>query len=198
MDGNGKSIAGAVLSFISLIIGIWTLDGVMIVASLLAFLFCIAIAKQGKSHGLALLTSAVVLICTVLMATVTSYEMMVDGGVAPKNVWTYVVAVIHAVPMVPLTLLTFHGMAAFSGASYNWVLISGLGPFIGIGMQGMGYGLTYLFVIADLQIGPTENAYVLYGLMICTIILVVFFLCLKSVLKKKRILITSNGMEAMQ
>ena len=198
MDGNGKSAVGAVLSFISLVIGIWTLDGVMIIASILTFLFCIAIAKCGNSHGFALLTSIIMLICTVLMATVVSYEMMVDDGIASKDVWTYAAAVVHAAPMIPLALLVFYGTAAFSGASYNWVLISGLGPFIGIGVQGMGYGLTYLFVIAELQIGPTENAYVLYSLMLCLVTLVAFFLCLKSTLKKKRILITSNGMEAMQ
>ena len=195
---TGRSITGAILSFISLIIGVWTLDGVMIVISLLTFLFCIAIAKHGNSHGFALITSVIVLICTILMASVASYETMVDGGIISKSSWTYVAAVIHTIPMIPLTLLTFYGTAAFSGASYNWVLVSGLGPFIGLGIQGMGYGLTYLFVIAELKIGPTENAYVLYGLMLCMIILVIFFLCLKSKLKKDRLMITSNGMEVMQ
>jgi len=198
MDEAGRSITGAILSFISLIIGVWTLDGVMIIVSLLTFLFCVVIAKHGNSHGFALITSVIVLICTIMMATVTSYEVMVDGGIVSKGSWTYVAAVMHAIPMIPLVLLTFYGTAAFSGASYNWVLVSGLGPFIGLGIQGMGYGLTYLFVIAELQIGPTENAYVLYGLMICMIVLIMFSLILKGKLKKGRLMITSNGMEAMQ
>jgi hypothetical protein len=198
MDDSGVSVIGAILSFISLIVGVWTLDGVMVVASLLTFLFCITMAKCGKVHKLALIASITVLICTVLMATVASYETMVDDGTSSKSTWTYVAAVIHAVPMIPVTLLTFYSIAAFSRASYNWVIVCGLGPFIGLGIQGIGYALTYPFVLADFQIGPTENAYVLYGLMFCMIFLIAFYMILKSKLKKGRLMITSNGLEVIQ
>jgi len=197
MGDKRMSETGAVLSFISLVIGIWTWDGVMIVVSLLTFLFSVVIAKKGNVHRLVFLTSIVVLICTILMASVTSYEMMVDDGIASKSVWTYSAAVIHTIPMIPFCLLSFFAIAAASGASYNWAIVSGLYPFIGLGVQGMGYGLTYLFMIADLQIGPTENAYVLYGLMVCVVSLIASSLILKSKLKNGRLLITSNGIEVM-
>lgn len=200
MDMNRMvGVFSLVLALISVAIGIWSMEGVMIVISVLASLYSAAsiLYPSKGTERLAVTASVAVLICTVLLATVLSFDSVVNDGTMSKGIWMYVVAVLQTAPVVPLVVLTFMVFASVFKGSYNWAVIAGLGAFIGIGIQSIGYALVYLIQWLGLGAEVIVNGDVLYSLGIDLLVMIVFsiFLYLKF---SKGIVITSDGMEDIE
>jgi len=196
--GKALSVASVVISAISLAIGFWGSNGVMTFASLMALCFSIVNVKYSPGRfRLAMIMSLVLIICTVLITTVFSYETLVRDGTMAKDTWSYTAAIIQAIAVIPVAFMSYFAIAAFSNASYNWAVVSGLTTFIGLGIHTAGYAMTYAFYILDLEKGLSENSYVLYGLMIGMFSLIIFTIILNRIFLKNRYLITSNGLEVM-
>ena len=196
--GKALSVASIVISAISLAIGVWGSNGVMSVASLIALCFSIINVKYSPDRfRLALIMSVILLVCTVLITTIFSYETLVRDGTLAKDTWSYIAGVIQAIAVLPVAFMSYFAIAAFSNASYNWAVITGLTTFIGLGIHTAGYAMTYAFFIFDLEKGLSENSYVLYGLMIGMFSLIIFTIILNRIFLKNRYLITSNGLEVM-
>ena len=188
------SFVSVVTCAVSLIAGLWGRNGPMAVASMLAFLYSIIVVIYGLDHRLMLFTSVILLVCTILITTVLSYETMVENGTMGKQSWIYLAGIVQAVPVLPIVLASFFVIAAVFGASYNWAVVTGLTVFIGLGILSGGYSLTYLFLAAGIEKGLMENAYILYGLLIGMFFLIAFTYVLFRIFKKNHYVITSDGL----
>ena len=186
---------GAAFSAVSIALGLYYNDAMMVVLSLLALCYCIVSLKYGNAGLFVTVASMIVMVCTILVTIVFSYDSMVTNGTMEKIDWSFIINIIQTVAVIPLTVLTFFIIAKVSEASYNWVMIGGFTPFIGLGIMGIGYALTYIFLLTELNDVLTDNVYILYGAAICLITHIVIALILGSIFKKRRYLITSNGLE---
>lgn len=190
------AITGTIISAASLAIGIWSLEGVMIAISLFSFCFSLAAVKYAPSSvdRIVLITSVVVMICTALVATVVSYDSLVGSGTISKNVWTYMIAVLQTIPILPLIFLSYVAIASAFNASYNWAVVTGLSVFIGIGIQSSGYVLVYVVQWLGLGAFAIVNADVLYSLGIVLMASILFSAVLWRVFVKNQYLINSQGL----
>jgi len=93
--------------------------------------------------------------------------------------------------------MSFFVIATFAKSSYNWAMVTGLTVFVGLGIHSLGYAMIYVFFTFGIENGPSENYYVLCGLIIGMISLVIMTIFLNRIFKKNRCLITSNGLEVM-
>ena len=196
--GRALSVAIVLISAMSLAIGLWGNLGVMTIVSAIALCFSIINAKYAPGcFRLALIVSVVLIVCTILMTTVLSYDTLVREGTMSNETWIHMAGIIQAVAILPITFMSYFVIAAFSNASYNWAVVTGLTTFIGLGILSIGYAMTYVFYTLDLNKGPSENYYVFFGLMVAVLVLVIFSICLHHVFRKNRYLITSKGLEVM-
>lgn len=192
-SGRAGAILSAAVALVSLILAIDGREGSMVVTSFFVLVFGAIASKRCslKMNRLILIASFVTLVCTVLTTTVLA-QSSVEKDSEFEFLWFYLTAVVHAVPLVPLTFSTFVITASVSEASYNWAVVRGLSPFIAMGMQVPGYVVEYL----DSDI--VDNGYILYGLLTMLIIMVVFGIILSQYMRKNRLIINENGMVAME
>jgi len=191
-------IVSIVLAAVSLVIALWKGEGMMIGISAVA-LFISVPAMIYCANGVSLhslLASSVVLVCTVVIVTVASVESMVDDIVS-RDTWSYVAALIHCAAILPLIISFYFTITAASGASYNWVLASGFAMFIGMGMLLPGHAVVFFTQRSKIDDVVTKTD-AIAGLLVGLIIFTVFAIILCCVLRKKRCLITKNGLEAMK
>ena len=186
-------ILSAAVALVSLILAVDGREGSMVVTSFFVLVFGAIASKRCslKMNRLILIASFVTLVCTVLTTTVLA-QSSVEKDSEFEFLWFYLTAVVHAVPLVPLTFSTFVITASVSEASYNWAVVRGLSPFIAMGMQVPGYVVEYL----DSDI--VDNGYILYGLLTMLIIMVVFGIILSQYMRKNRLIINENGMVVME
>ncbi len=192
-SGRAGAILSAAVALVSLILAVDGREGSMVVTSFFVLVFGAIASKRCslKMNRLILIASFVTLVCTVLTTTVLA-QSSVEKDSEFEFLWFYLTAVVHAVPLVPLTFSTFVITASVSEASYNWAVVRGLSPFIAMGMQVPGYVVEYL----DSDI--VDNGYILYGLLTMLIIMVVFGIILSQYMRKNRLIINENGMVVME
>lgn len=192
-SGRAGAILSAAVALVSLILAVDGREGSMVVTSFFVLVFGAIASKRCslKMNRLILIASFVTLVCTVLTTTVLA-QSSVEKDSEFEFLWFYLTAVVHAVPLVPLTFSTFVITASVSEASYNWAVVRGLSPFIAMGMQVPGYVVEYL----DSDI--VDNGYILYGLLTMLIIMMVFGIILSQYMRKNRLIINENGMVVME
>ena len=79
--GKVASVISAILCAVSLAMGIWSGYGVMATFSAVTLCFtAINIIHSPDRFRLAIITSIVLIVCTILITTVLSYETLVSGG----------------------------------------------------------------------------------------------------------------------
>lgn len=187
--GRVGAILSAAVALISFALALNEMEGSMIVTSFLVLVFGIIASKHcpPNMNRLILIASFVTLICTIVTATVLS-QSLVQKDTDYEFVWFYLIAFVHAIPLVPLTFSAFVITASVSGASYNWAVVRGLSPFVAMGMQVPGYVVEYL----DTNI--VDNGYILYGLLMMFAIMVVCGALFSHYMRKNKILINENGL----
>ena len=192
-SGRAGAILSAAVALVSLILAVDGREGSMVVTSFFVLVFGAIASKRCslKMNRLILIASFVTLVCTVLTTTVLA-QSSVEKDSEFEFLWFYLTAVVHAVPLVPLTFSTFVITASVSEASYNWAVVRGLSPFIAMGMQVPGSVVEYL----DSDI--VDNGYILYGLLTMLIIMAVFGVILSHYMRKNRLIINENGMVVME
>lgn len=192
-SGRAGAILSAAVALVSLILAVDGREGSMVVTSFFVLVFGAIASKRCslKMNRLILIASFVTLVCTLLTTTVLA-QSSVEKDSEFEFLWFYLTAVVHAVPLVPLTFSTFVITASVSEASYNWAVVRGLSPFIAMGMQVPGYVVEYL----DSDI--VDNGYILYGLLTMLIIMMVFGIILSQYMRKNRLIINENGMVVME
>ena len=198
MDVNRfYAVFAVILALTSAMIGLWIREGVMVLFSLFAVIFSIVpilLESKGISKY-ALITSSFVLICTILAATLLSYETIVENGTVTADQWVYLCAVIHTVPLIPLVMMFYFATAPVFKASYNWIFVSGLSWILGLGILGMGYAVTYLIQRHDIDSGILTNTNIVISLITGLVTMIILSLILLGIFKRKRYLITENGLE---
>lgn len=187
--GRMGAILSAAVALVSLILALNDMEGSMIVTSFFVLVFGIIASKRCslKMNRLIMIASFVTLLCTILTVTVLS-QSLVQRESDYEFVWFYLIAFVHAVPLVPLTFSSFVITASVSGASYNWAVVRGLSPFIAMGMQVPGYVVEYL----DSNI--VDNGYILYGLLMMFVIMAVCGYVMSHYMRRNRMIINENGM----
>ena len=139
-SGRVVAISSAIISLVALALAIVEYEGLMTVTAVFAIGFGLIASKRcsASTNRFILLAAIATLVCTILSVTVFSQENLVDTGGVEELQWFYIMAVLHVIPLVPLTLASFVVVASVSESSYNWALVTGLGPFIAMGMQVRG------------------------------------------------------------
>lgn len=197
--GRIVAIASAFLALVSLIIAFVECEGIMTVTAVFVLGFGAIASKRcsARTNRYILLASMMTLICTVLSVTVFSQQKVDDGEIS-EFVWFYIMAVIHAVPIVPLTFSSFVIIASVSEASYNWAVVRGLSPFISMGMLVPGYVAEYFFQDFYVDVWMVDNGYILYGLIVMFVIMLVVGLVVTHYMRVTRTIITEKGSEVLQ
>jgi hypothetical protein len=131
------------------------------------------------------------------MGTVLSLENAVVGGMMSRDVWAYETAFMKCVAVIPLIILFYFTAAAAFGASYNWALVAGLSFFVGLGMMLAGHTVIYFFQRSKIDDIVTK-ADVVAELLMSVIIFALLAVLLSHIFKRRRYLITKNGLETMQ
>ncbi|MDR2698201.1 MAG: hypothetical protein LBB30_00785 [Candidatus Methanoplasma sp.] len=185
------------ISTVSVAFGIWGQDGAMTALSLLAVLFSVLSFTycSTAARPYPIIASTTVLICTTLMVTVASYDMLAEGGYVSDLGWIYLYAVIRGIAVIPLIIVFFFTTAAVFKASYNWAVVSGLGWLTGMGMQVPQFAMVLILQSSELENEIIVNATIVIGMLANLVMFAAFSLIIRSVFKKNRYLITSNGLE---
>lgn len=188
---SGRIVAAvsAVIALVSLILALDDMEGNMIVTSLFVLAFGIIASKRCslEMNRFIFLASVITLACTVLSVTVFAQEGIEIGDESEFG-WFYVIAFLHAIPLVPLTFAAFVITASVSGASYNWAVVRGLSPLMAMGMQVPGFVLEYL------DPKNLDNGYILYTLLMMFIVMLVAGLLMSGYMRRNQLIIDQNGM----
>lgn len=192
-------IIGIVLSAALLAAAIWKNDGMTVgtCVTALAVSVPVAIYCPRTVSNYSLLSSLVLVICTSLMLIAVPYDSMFQGYVSSIG-WACVSAFILGIALIFQTLFVFFFTAAAFKASYNWVLVSGLGWIIGLGLMLVRYITVLIFQNTEAEEGLLVNPILAFGMLVDLIMFIVAFVIIGRIMKKGRCLITSNGPEAMR
>ncbi|AIZ57221.1 hypothetical protein Mpt1_c13600 [Candidatus Methanoplasma termitum] len=187
-------------AIIALAFGIWGRDGAMIALSCFAVVFSIVSLMRCSEtvYKYSVIMSVSVLICTILMITVASYDTLVNGKAMSDYWWIYLSGAIHGAAMIPLTVMFFFVTAALFDASYNWVLMPGLSWLVGTGFQVPKYLMVYVVQYSDFESGVISNTTLTLTMLVNMVMFIVFSLYLRRVFKKNLYLITKNGLVRRQ
>ncbi|MCL1810902.1 MAG: hypothetical protein FWG41_01585 [Methanomassiliicoccaceae archaeon] len=200
MDGKrALAIFCIIIAAVSVAAGVWGRDGATIALSSLAVFFSILcfIYCSNTVYRYSAIMSITVLICTVLMVSVASYDSLVDGGVMSGHQWMCVCGIIHGAAIIPLIVMFFFSVAAIFNASFNWVVVPGLGWLVGMSMQLPKSALMLITQYSELEQEIISNTTLVVVMLVNLIMFIAFSLILRSVFKKNRYLITANGLEVM-
>ena len=138
------------------------------------------------------------LLCTILSVTVFSQESLVDSGSMEKVTWFYLMALVHVVPLLPMTFASFFVIASITGASYNWAVVRGLTPFISMGMLVPGYVTEYFFQDINLDVWMVDNGYILYGLLVTLGITLVLSWLVSRRMRESHKIINEHGLVVLE
>ncbi len=197
-SGRVVAISGALLAVVSLVVAWVHYEGIMVVISLFALVYG-SIASKRCSAGTCMCimaASVAALVCTVLSVTVLDQGNFLGDDGNPTIFWFVLIGLVHTVPVVPLTFVTYIIVASMTGASYNWAVVRGLSPFIGMGMEVPGFVLEYVFQGSDNWM--TDNGYILYHFLMTAIVMIVFAWYASRYMRARRIIVDGNGVGEVQ
>lgn len=197
-SGRAVAIFGALLAVVSIVVAWVYYEGIMVVISLFALVYGAIASKRCSARACMYITaaSAAALVCTVLSVTVLSQGNFLGDNGKPTIFWFVLIGLVHTVPVVPLTFATYVIFASVTGASYNWAVVRGLSPFIGMGMEVPGFVLEYVFQGSDNWM--TDNGYILYQFLMTAIVMIVFALYVSRHMRAHRIIVNENGVGEIQ
>ena len=192
-------VLSTVIVAVSLLAGVWKGEGMTVGVCIVALLVSVPAALYCPPNvsRYSVIASVSALMCAVLMITVIPENALVMGR-DTDLVWVYAAALITGAALIPQALLFFFVVAAKFGASYNWVMVFGLGWSISLGMTIPKTLMILVFWYDDVQSGLLSNPVTVIGLMVNLIMFVAFFAVAGILFKKKRCIITRNGTEAMR
>lgn len=195
-SGRVVAISSAIISLVALALAIVEYEGLMTVTAVFAIGFGLIASKRcsASTNRFILLAAIATLVCTILSVTVFSQENLVDTGGVEELQWFYIMAVLHVIPLVPLTLASFVVVASVSESSYNWALVTGLGPFIAMGMQVPGFVLEFFFQDINLDVWMVNNGYILYALLATLVVSLVSCWLTGRYMRRNGLIITEDGM----
>ncbi len=196
--GRAVAVVSALLAIVSFVIAFWHYEGIMAVVSLFALVFGAVASKRCSlnMNKFILIAAFAALVCTVLSVTVLVQGDFSDADGNPSVLWFVLIGLVHSVPVVPLTFSAYPIIASVSGASYNWAIVRGLSPFIGMGMEVPGFVLEYMFEGADNWM--TDNGYILYHFLMTAIVMIVFAYVASSVMRRNRLVVTERGLGELE
>lgn len=191
------SIFAAVLA---LIVGIWGMDGAMIALSCFAIFFSVMSTMRcsEKVQQYSVIMSVTMLICTILAVTVVSYGSLVKSEILSENQWSLVCGIVQGVAVIPMIPMFFFVAAAFFKASFNWVMMPGLGWLVGMGFQLPKNLSVRIFQLSDIMDGIMTNNGIVIIMFVGLIMFIAFSLILRSIFKKNQYLITADGLVVRQ
>ncbi|MDO5861979.1 MAG: hypothetical protein Q4Q58_04215 [Thermoplasmata archaeon] len=197
-SGRLVAIASALLAVASLIIAWVEYEGIMVVISAFALAFGSVASKRCSAYMniYIMIAAAACLICTILSVTVLSQGNFCDAEGNPTTTWFVIIGLVHSIPVIPMTMASFVIIASVTGASYNWAVVRGLSPFIGMGMEVPGFVLEYMFEGADNWM--TDNGYILYHFLMTLIVMLVFSYFSSKAIRDHHVIITENGVEELK
>lgn len=197
-SGRAVAIFGALLAVVSIVVAWVYYEGIMVVISLFALVYGAIASKRCSARASMYITaaSAAALVCTVLSVTVLSQGNFLGDNGKPTIFWFVLIGLVHTVPVVPLTFATYVVFASVTGASYNWAVVRGLSPFIGMGMEVPGFVLEYVFQGSDNWM--TDNGYILYQFLMTAIVMIVFVWYVSRHMRAHRIIVNENGVGEIQ
>ncbi|MCL2143090.1 MAG: hypothetical protein FWH44_02370 [Methanomassiliicoccaceae archaeon] len=192
-------IVSAILVAASLIAALWNGEGMTVgvcAVALFVSVFAAVYCAQSASKY-AVTASLAVLLCTVLSILLIPNDAFIAGE-ATDHLWIYASAVILGIALIPQALLFFFVAAAMFKASYNWVMVSGLGWLVGTGMLIPKYLMVLVLQREEAELGMVINAAIVIGMMVNLIMFIVSFFFIGRALMKGRQVITSNGLEEIR
>ena len=199
MDSSrAVAAAGALLALASLVLALVEYEGIMAVVSVVTLVYGLVASKRCPPDNgrYILITALAALACTVLSITVLSQGNFTDDGGDPTTAWFVVIGLVHSVPVALLTFETYVVFASLWGASYNWAVVRGLSPFIGMGLEVPGFILEYVFEGADNWM--TDNGYILYHFLMTLVVMILVSYPLSKRMRGCRTIITENGAEELK
>lgn len=192
---NWKSAAAlsVALSVLATIVSGWYHDWVCTALGVYSAVFSYTcFIKSNDRYSVFCLASSVLVLAGALVSSFCLPYSLVTDESLDVNTWALMVAVSHSLCIPLLAVESFYFMAARFQASYNWMLVSGLVFFIGLGMALPGFILEfvdYLLGISNL----TTNAYALLSLIVPVLFMIVTAIVAWRVMRPNRYLITSEG-----
>lgn len=197
-SGRIVAISSALLAVASLVVAWVYYEGIMVIISLFALVFGSVAAKRcsAKTCIYIMASSAAALLCTVLSVTVLSQGNFLGDSGNPTVFWFALIGLVHTVPVVPLTFASYTIIASVTGASYNWAVVRGLSPFIGMGMEVPGFVLEYVFEGSDNWM--TDNGYILYHFLMTALVMIVFAWYASSLMRRYHVIVNENGTEEIR
>ncbi len=192
-SGRIVAVTSALLAVVSLVVAWHYYEGIMVIISLFALVFGSVASKRcsAKTCIYIMAASAASLVCTVLSVTVLSQGNFLGDNGNPTVFWFVLIGLVHTIPVVPLTFATFTIIASVTGASYNWAVVRGLSPFIGMGMEVPGFVLEYIFEGSDNWM--TDNGYILYHFLMTAIVMIVFAWYASKLMRSYNVIVDENG-----
>ncbi|MDO5853576.1 MAG: hypothetical protein Q4Q62_05950 [Thermoplasmata archaeon] len=196
-SGRVVAVASALLAVLSLIIAWIECEGIMAIISLFALAFGSAASKRCSARTCIYImtASALCLVCTILSVTVLSQGNFLGPDGDPSTAWFVIIGLVHSIPVIPLTFSSYTIIASVSAASYNWAMVRGLSPFIGMGMEVPGFVLEYFFEGSDNWM--TDNGYILYHFLMTAIVMIVFSYVVSEAMRDARVIVNENGVEVL-
>lgn len=196
MERNRTASAAAAVSIIAAAIGVIQKDGIVVSMALFSALSSAVLARAPdcRSGSKALGVAVAVLLVAVAMVMGLSYEnMVVQKGYMDVYGWAFLVAVVYAIPLPALALLTMQALAVRYGASYNWALASSLLPFYALGPVAIGFVLAYYIQGIDTVSSYVTNAYIGWGVAVPLFASIAVALVLRRWMRRNGLVINERG-----
>jgi hypothetical protein len=192
-------ILNLVAAAVSLSAAFWYGEGMTIgVCTAALFVAVPALFYCGSGASRAAFVSAIsVLACTTLMILLFSSDSFVLGAATDNNA-VIAAAAVHGAALIPQVMLFFFTMAAAFRMSLNWVMISGLGWLVGMGMSVSKYVMVLIFQNPEVEADMVMNSTIVIGMLVNLLMFIVSFCVIGHLLKKRRLVITSDGLEAIR
>ena len=198
-EGRTPFIVSVIIAAASLAAAVWYGEGMTIGVSLVALLIAIpALFRCGPGAArISLVAASSALISAVLMILLFPSDAFVIG-IETDNNQVILSAVVHGMALIPQIVLLFFTMAAAFNMSLNWVMISGLGWMVGMGLSVSKYVAVLILQNAEVEADLVMNSTIVIGMLVNLVMFIIFFYALGRKFKKNRYLITSDGLEAME
>lgn len=195
--GRGPFIVSTVIAAVSLLAAAWYGEGMTIgicltalLVTVMAMLYC-----APGTYMISLTAASVTFACTVLMMLMIPSDAVVTEPPTEFK-WTLISAVIQGAALITQTMLFMYAAAAMFRMSLNWVMISGIGWLVAMGLSVSRYLAVLAFQNEEVAAGMV-NASIVFGMLVHLIMFIIFFAVVGRVFKNGRLIITAAGSEAM-
>lgn len=197
MERSRTALAAAAVSIIAAVIGVLQKDGIVVSMALFSALSSMVLAQAPdcrfgpKALGIAI---AVLLVAVAMVMGLSYDNIVVQKGYMDVYSWALLVAVVYAIPLPALALLTMQALAVRYGASYNWALASSLLPFYALGPVAIGFTLTYFIQGIDTVSSYVTNAYIGWGVAVPLFASIAVALVLRRWMRRNGLVINERGL----